>query len=104
MSQLFRELLCGLTNDHIVKEPIRLSCGHCICKTPCLTDSQNKIKCKICSVETNKSELKFDLASLDPIKKMIKSSLSGLFEELEKRATYDIDSFKSWIHLLISCL
>ena len=32
MSKLFRELCCGLTNDHVVKEPISLSCGHSICK------------------------------------------------------------------------
>ena len=92
MSELLRNLYCGLTNDHVVKEPISLSCGHCICKQ-CAPD-QAKIKCKICSIETDKSDLKINVGSA-PIKKIIKSSLTGLFEELEKRATSEIDSFKS---------
>ena len=99
MSEIFRELYCALTNDHIVKEPICLSCGHCICKTPCLTD-RNTFKCKICNVEIDKSELKVDMES-DRIKAMVKSHLSGLFEELEKTAEDEINSFKSWICLLI---
>ena len=94
MSELLREvdLNCGLTNDHVVKEPISLSCGHCIC-TQCVPD-QVKIKCRICSIETDKSQLEINTESvLD--KTIIKSSLSGLFEELEKRATNEIKSFKS---------
>ena len=71
MSELLREvdLNCGLTNDHVVKEPIS-------------------------SIETDKSKLEINTESvLD--KTIIKSSLSGLFEELEKRATNEIKSFKS---------
>ena len=97
MSELLREedLNCGLTTDHIVKEPISLSCRHSIC-FPCVPD-QDKIKCKICSIETDKSKLEINTESvLD--KKIINSSLSGLFEELEKRATNEINSFKSWVH------
>jgi len=93
MSEILTQLYCGLTNDHIVREPISLSCGHCVCKTPCLTD-QNRIKCKICNVETEKSKLENSVEST-PIKLMIKSYLSPLFEELEKRATNEINSFKS---------
>ena len=94
MSELLTEedLNCGLTNDHIVKEPISLSCGHCIC-TQCVPD-QVKIKCKICSEETDKSKLEINTKSV-LVKTIIKSSLSGLFEELEKRATNEINSFKS---------
>ena len=91
MSDLLRELYCGLTNDHVVKEPISLSCGHSICKA-CVPD-QAKIKCKICSEETEKSNLQINKESL--FSKMIKSSLSGLFEELEERANNEINSFKS---------
>ena len=36
-----------------------------------------------------------------PIKNIIKNCLSGLFDDLEKRATDGINSFKSWINLLI---
>ena len=81
MSEFLRDLYCGLSNDHIVKEPITLTCGHSICKQ-CVHD-QVKIKCKICSEESALN------------KTMIKSSLSGLFEELEERATNEINLFKS---------
>ena len=93
MSEIFNQLYCGLTNDHIVREPISLSCGHCVCKTPCLTD-QSRIKCKICTIETDESELRVGRESIT-IEKMIKSYLSPLFEELEKRAKNEINSFKS---------
>jgi hypothetical protein len=86
------ELNCGLSNDHIVKEPISLSCGHCICKT-CVTD-QNVINCKICSKTTNKSELIWDKESF-PFKKMIKYYLSELFEDLDKRTAHGISMLKS---------
>ena len=88
----FSYLQCGLTNDHIVEKPIILLCGHNICKK-CVPD-QAKIKCKICSVEMNKSELRVDMESV-PIKNSIKRCLSGLFDDLEKRATDEMDSFKS---------
>ena len=89
MSEILRQLYCDLTNDHIVREPISLSCGHCVCKTPCLTD-QSRIKCKICNLET---KLENHVESI-PIKKLIKSYLYPLFEELEKRATNDFLCFK----------
>ena len=92
MSDLLRELYRGLTNDHVVKEPISLSYGHIICKQ-CVPD-QVKIKRKICSEETDKSSLKISTESA-PIKRMIKSYLSGLFVELEKRMTNEVNSFKS---------
>ena len=88
----FSDLKCGLTNDHVVKEPISLSCGHSICKK--CVPNQAKIKCNICSEETDKSELRVDMESVQ-IKNIIKSSLSGLFDDLEKRATDGINSFKS---------
>ena len=88
----FSDLKCGLTNDHVVKEPISLSCGHSICKK--CVPNQAKIKCNICSEETDKSELRVDEGSV-PIKRMKLSSLSELFDDLEKRATEEINSFKS---------
>ena len=93
MSEL-NDLQCGLSNDHVVKEPISLLCGHCICKQ-CVPDIQEaKIKCKICSIETNKSNLKINIESV-PFKNSIKRRLSGLFDDLEKRTTDGIKSFKS---------
>ena len=75
----FKELYCGLTNDHVVKEPISLSCGHCICEQ-CVPD-QVKIKCKIWSIETDKSTLKINIESVLDNYQIIKSSLSELFVE-----------------------
>ena len=92
MSELLRELYCGLTDDHIVKEPISLLCGHSICKH-CVPD-QVKIKYKICSEETDESSIKINTESAS-IKTNIKSSLSGFFEELEKHATNEKNSLKS---------
>ena len=92
MSELLKQLYCGLTNDHVVKVPMTLSCGHSICKQ-CVPD-QVIIKCKICSVDTDKSSLQINTESA-LVKMMIKTYLEELFEELEKRATYEITSFKS---------
>ena len=88
----FSDLQCGLTNDHIVREPISLTCGHCICKK-CVSD-QDKIQCRICNWETNKCKLEMSKESV-PIKNIIKRSLTGLFDDLEKRATDGINSIKS---------
>ena len=92
MSEIFSELYCGLTNDHVVKEPINLSCGRCICKQ-CIPD-QVKVKCKICSIETDILSLQINTESALVVS-LIKFSLSGLFDELEKRAANEINSFKS---------
>ena len=93
MSELCSDLQCVIqTNDHVVKEPISLVCGHYICKS-CITD-QTKINCKICSVETNKPEFNSDKES-DVAKNRIKFYLSELFDDLERRATVAIKTFKS---------
>ena len=82
MSELLRELYFGLTNDHIVKDPISRSCGHIICKQ-CIPE-QVKIKCKICSIETESPSI----------------NLSELFEELEKRRMRSILLKVRSIHLM----
>ena len=74
----FNDLQCGLTNDHIVRGPISLGCGHWICKK-CVSD-QAKIKCCICSEETDKSELGVDRESALVIN-IIKRSITGLFDD-----------------------
>ena len=88
----FSDLKCGLTNDHIVREPISLSCGHFICRK-CVND-QVKIQCMICNEETDKSKFEMNKESA-LVKNSIKSCLSGLFDDLEKRTTDGINSFKS---------
>ena len=90
---IYSELSCGLTNDHIVKEPISLVCGHCICKD-CITD-QLIIDCKMCGEKTPSAVLNIKMES-KPIKKLIKSSIAGLFDDLEKRSAAGINTFKSY--------
>ena len=92
MSDLFSDLKCGIASDNEIETPISLSCGHYICKT-CVPNS-TFIICKICSLITHWSELQFDFESV-PIKKRDKKCLSGLFDDLEKRATDEINKFKS---------
>ena len=87
MSELFSDLKCGLTNDHVVQEPINLRCGHSICKK-CVPD-QTVIICKICNVETNRSELKVTVLN------RVKNNLSGLFNDLEKNTNDQINTLKS---------
>ena len=96
----FNDLECGLVNDRVVKERISLVFGDYICKN-CASEVQKaRIKCKICSVETDESNLQMNKESR-PIKIMRLSNLSELFEKLEKRATNEINTFKSKIFLLI---
>ena len=92
MSEIKSYLQCGLTNDHIIKEPMNLLCGHFICKT-CVPD-KSCIKCKICNSEKNKSELQAEKES-DFIKTIIKSNLSELLVDLEKHTIDEINKFKS---------
>ena len=76
-------------------------CAHFICKK-CVSDVQEaNIICKICSEETDKSNLQINKESIPVKKNSIKMCLSGFFDDLEKRATDGINSFKSNIDLLI---
>ena len=59
MSEL-NESQCGLSNDHVVKEPISLMNDHCICKQYVPDIQEAKIKCRICSIETDKSKLEIN--------------------------------------------
>ena len=47
-----------------------------------------------CNVEMNKSELRV-IGESSPPQKRIKTNLYGLFDDLEKHATDEINSFKS---------
>lgn len=96
-TEIFSQLRCGLTNDHIVKNPIHLNCGHCICKS-CI--GAENIECKICGQSSYQNELRIQNESI-PIKNLIKIYLSGLLEDLEKRASVEIRKFKSEISFII---
>lgn len=85
-------LKCVRKDDHIVKEPVSLSCGcgHYICKD-CIPDI-GSINCKICRNEIQLYDPKeTEIASA---KEIIKSSLNELFEDLEKHATDEIRKVK----------
>ena len=47
-NKCLKDFICALSNDeHFVKQPILLSCTHCICKK-CALIAQSTIKCTIC--------------------------------------------------------
>ena len=51
-NDLYSDLLCASTNDHILKEPINLTCSHEICRS-CIPKDVNKIVCRICGAKQN---------------------------------------------------
>ena len=90
-NEVYSELTCAYSNDHIVREPIHLICGHCICRG-CLPNEENvKIHCKIeaCGHITEK-DLRNEKESI-LIKRMIKMCFV--------RAFIDV-----WIHPRKKCI
>ena len=88
LSDLFTDILCALSNDHIVKEPVNLTCSHGVCKS-CLPKESNKIKCKICETEQ-----KIDANENIFIKKLIERNLQELFFKLEEQISEKIRNLK----------
>ena len=94
--ELYPDLLCASSNDHIVKEPITLDCSHGVCKT-CIPKNNNKlnwkirwkIECKICG--TNQQITKNENILMN---KLIGMSLSGLFDALKKQMSEEIRKYK----------
>jgi hypothetical protein len=89
LNEIFSQLKCALTNDHIVREPIHLCCGHCICKL-CIPII-DKIECQICGFVTNKNLRNENESIL--INAMIKFHLAALYDDLEKKKTEQIEKF-----------
>ena len=97
-NEMYSELTCASSKDHIVKDPIHLVCGHCICRS-CLPNHANeKIECIICGQITDK-DLKNEKESI-LIKRMIKMCLPGLLSEIEKQTIKGINKFKSILFFL----
>ena len=93
-NDVYSELTCAATNDHIVREPIHLTCGHCICRA-CLPYEENaRILCKItdCGQITDK-DLRNEKESI-LIKRMIKMCLTGLLNEIETQTIKGINKFR----------
>ena len=60
---LLNVIECAFDDDkHIAKEPIALSCGHCICKE-CIPKINKEVICFKCK-NTNKLNLKLSLKSI----------------------------------------
>ena len=97
-NEVYSELTCAYSNDHIVREPIHLICGHCICRD-CLPNEENvKIHCKIeaCGQITEK-DLRNEKESI-LIKRMIKKFLTGLLIEIETQTIKGINKFRGNNH------
>ena len=59
MNELLNAVECVIEQDcHIAKEPIGLSCGHCICKE-CIPKNGSEVWCKKCK-SANKNDLKIN--------------------------------------------
>ena len=50
LNELYNDILCAWSKDHIVKEPINLACSHGVCKS-CFPKDSETIECKICGTE-----------------------------------------------------
>lgn len=90
----YEEFECALSLDkHIVKEPISLQCGHCICKSciPLESNAKNNT-CKVCG-KVNDRDLTLDSESI-AIKKAIKRNLYGLLSVIVKQLEKSIENLK----------
>ena len=88
LSELYTDIICALSKDHIVKEPITLACSHGVCKS-CLPKESDTIDCKICGTEQkiNDNENVF-------MKTSIERNLPGLFEKMENQISEEIRQLK----------
>ena len=87
-NQLFNDITCASSKDHIVKEPITLACSHGVCNS-CLPKDSYTIECKICGTEQkmNNNQNVF-------MKKLIERNLPELFDKLEKQMSKEIRELK----------
>jgi hypothetical protein len=92
LKQFVEMLRCALgDNDHIYREPISLSCGHCVCKK-CIPEDDDEITCKVCG-DKNKYDLndskvsaiaQFSIQSnIERLTCLTKQKLKNLFNQLE---------------------
>ena len=88
LNELYTDILCASSKDHIVKEPITLACLDGVCKS-CLPKGSDKIECNICGTEQkiNTNENIF-------MKKLIERKLPELLNNLEKQMSDQIKKLK----------
>ena len=93
----YEELECALSfNKHFVNEPILLSnCGHCVCKRclPHPKDTDESIKCKICS-EVTDIKLICDKECV-PVKKNLLRNVGNLLEIIDEKMKKTINHILS---------
>ena len=87
-SEIYADILCASSTDHIVKEPITLVCSHGVCKS-CLPKESDTVKCKICGTERKITGHENIL-----MKKLLKTNLPDLFYKLEKQMSEEIRNLK----------
>ena len=58
MNELYKKVKCSISNDHFIKEPKKLACGHNVC-TDCINNFMElEIKCRHCGSISKKENLK----------------------------------------------
>ena len=87
-NQSFNDKTCASSKNHIVKEPITLTCLHGVCKS-CLPKKSDTIECKICGTEQKIIDNKNIF-----MKKFIERNLPELFDKLEKLMNEEIRKLK----------
>jgi hypothetical protein len=89
------KIFCAISNNHIVKDPVFLSCQHFICNS-CLTSlsiNNIKLECQICGNMISESLVKQKDSEI--LKDLINMSLNDLFNQLEENTTKELNKFKS---------
>ena len=92
-SDIFDKIKCYKLkdDDHIVQEPIQLKCGHSICKKCFLIDNNKTVSCAKCQEVTDTINSNVESA---PIKLMVKSVLTELFQTIKKDTTEKLNILK----------
>lgn len=94
-SELLNQLSCSNSNveHHILKEPLGLDCGHCVCKSCIPNGAIVGIKCNKCGKYCVK-----DFRHAKPLilfEKMLEMSLDDLNAETDKQILENTEKLKS---------
>ena len=88
LNELYEDLLCANSKDHILEDPIFLKCNHSACKN-CIPFDSKELKCEVCksnqTITGNENNL---------IKKVIKINLPELFDRLNEKISQEIKKYK----------
>jgi hypothetical protein len=91
---ILQTLQCGLSiDDHIIMQPIALSCGHSACKKciPVLDDLESN-KCKLCG-KINKTDSNI-MNESQPVKQLLKIYFDDLLAMVEIRFEESVCNLK----------